>query len=182
MFKHATLMGLMVGIALAVPYVMQSKPDFFSGVMKRQQEKPAVVLSATPAKKPTPAPAMGGARVEIAMDERGHFQTDFKLNGRKIHAIIDTGATFIALNRSTASRIGVNVTASDMVNPVTTANGTTAAAAVVLSEVTIGKIRVRNVPALVLDDRALNGVLIGMSFLKELDRFTVEDQTMILQQ
>jgi aspartyl protease family protein len=68
-----------------------------------------------------------------------------------------------------------------MVHPVTTANGNTAAAAVVLDEVAIGKIRIRNVPALVLEDQALNGVLMGMSFLKELDRFTIDDRTLILQ-
>jgi aspartyl protease family protein len=38
------------------------------------------------------------------------------------------------------------------------------------------------VPAVVLQDSALGGTLVGMSFLKRLSKFQVEDGAMILQQ
>ena len=44
----------------------------------------------------------------------------------------------------------------------------------------IGRIYVENVQALVLDDKALDGTLIGMSFLKRLDKFEVADGALVL--
>ena len=38
----------------------------------------------------------------------------------------------------------------------------------------IGRISIESVQAIVLDDKALDGTLIGMSFLKRLDKFEVE--------
>jgi aspartyl protease family protein len=130
----------------------------------------------------TRKPAQGslGTRVTIPMDARGHFVTDFKMNGTKIVALVDTGATYVAINRSTANKIGLRITTADMKYKVSTANGQAAAAAVTIDEVSIGKIRVRNVPALVLENKALDGVLMGMSFLKELDSFSVQDRALVL--
>jgi aspartyl protease family protein len=88
----------------------------------------------------------------------------------------------VAINKTMASRIGIKVTAQDMKFKVSTANGQAAAAAVMINEIAIGKIRVNNVPALVLEDKALDGMLMGMSFLKELDRFAIENRTLILRQ
>jgi len=41
-------------------------------------------------------------------DARGHFSAEFKLNGRKINGMIDTGATLIAINLSTARKAGTS--------------------------------------------------------------------------
>ena len=51
----------------------------------------------------------GGAS-DIDRNDRGHFVGDFRFNGRRIEALVDTGATAVALNLSTARRIGVPVT------------------------------------------------------------------------
>jgi aspartyl protease family protein len=181
MFRHTIFFGSLIGCAVTVPFVYQDNADFFRSTFKGG-ERPAAYSVAPDSQPLRAAPSMSGAKVAIPMDERGHFQADFKLNGRKVHAMIDTGATYVALNKSTASRIGVKVTAQDMTYSVTTANGKTAAAAIIIDEVAIGRIRVKNVPALVLEDGALDGMLMGMSFLKELDRFTIENRTLLMQQ
>jgi len=46
----------------------------------------------------------------------------------------------------------------------------------------IGRIYVESVQAIVLDDKALDGTLIGMSFLKQLSKFQVEDGSLLLVQ
>ena len=181
MIRHSIFFGSLIGCAVGVPMLYQGNGQFLKDWYNT---KPAqqIAYKVEPQQKITGGAALSGSTVVIPMDERGHFQTDFKLNGRKINALIDTGATYVAMNKSMASRIGIKVTAQDMKFKVSTANGQAPAAAVMINEVAIGKIRVNNVPALVLDDKALDGMLMGMSFLKELDRFAIENRTLILEQ
>ena len=181
MIKHALFVGSLIGCAVGVPIMVQNNSQSLSDWYNA---KPAqqVAYKIEPQKRITGGAALNSSTVVIPMDERGHFQTEFKLNGRKISALIDTGATYVAMNRTMASRIGIKVTSQDMKHKVSTANGQASAAAVVIKEVSIGKIRVSNVQALVLEDNALDGILMGMSFLKELDRFAIENRTLVLEQ
>lgn len=121
-----------------------------------------------------PAPAAkneaGGRKVRIDADARGHFLSEFKLNGRRVEAMVDTGATLVALNLSTARRLGLGIDATDFKYSVETANSSTRAATVILKSLEIGRIRAENVEAVVLDDKALSNTLIGVSFLNRLTR------------
>jgi aspartyl protease family protein len=182
MFKHTIMFGAVIGAAIAVPALHNSNPDLLPALFARSgAEEPARAAYVQPAPVRSNAPSSLGTRVVVPMDSRGHFVTDFRFNGHKVKALVDTGATYVAINRSTAQRMGMRIGTSDMKYAVSTANGEAKAAAVSIDEVSIGKIRVRNVPALVLEDKALDGVLMGMSFLKELDRFAIEDRTLILE-
>lgn len=180
MIKHTIFFGGLIGLAVVVPMLYQSNPDLLRNMMKPSETQ--VAYKVEPVTKQSSGASISGSKVVIPMDERGHFQTDFKLNGRKFMALVDTGATYVAMNRSTANRIGIKVSSQEMKYKVSTANGQAPAAAVMINEVSIGKIRVNNVPALVLEDDALDGILMGMSFLKELDRFAIENRSLILQQ
>jgi aspartyl protease family protein len=182
MLRHTIMFGALIGTAIAVPALHNSNPELLKSLFSRQADaQPARAAYAQPEGVQRSGPASLGTRVVIPMDSRGHFVTDFRFNGHKVKALVDTGATYVALNRSTAQRMGMRIATADMRYAVSTANGEAKAAAVSIDEVSIGKIRVRNVPALVLEDRALDGVLLGMSFLKELDRFAIEDRTLILE-
>lgn len=119
--------------------------------------------------------------VRIRGDRSGHFVANFSLNGTSVKAVVDTGASAIAINRSTARRLGISVAPSDFTYAVSTANGQTYAATVVLDRVEIGNIRIRDVPAVVLEDSALSMTLIGMTFLKQ-TRFSVADNVLQLTQ
>ena len=123
-----------------------------------------------------------GRNVELAADGRGHFNGEFRLNGRTVPAMIDTGASVVALNRSTARRLGISPAQSDFSHEVSTANGRARAAAVTIDRLQIGRIDVEKVEAIVLDDAALDGTLIGMSFLKRLGRYQVENGKLRLEQ
>ena len=173
--RHALLFAAVVSGATLYP-VMQRQGWFDSP--PSTAEKPAQI---TVAKVETAPPAQLGRTVRISADERGHYASEFTINGRRIEALIDTGASVIAINRTTARRLGVAVTSADFTRTVNTANGPIKAAPVTLSRVEIGRIQARDVAAVVLDDAALSGALIGMSFLKSM-RFSVEDNTFVLSQ
>ena len=186
MIKHALFFGCILGLAVSVPVVFQGNAvRYVQGWYHNAPASPAPTSMAFAVSPKPSKPAMAapnGATVVIAMDERGHFETEFKINGRKLNALIDTGATYVAMNKSMASKIGIKIATKDMTAKVSTANGQAPAAVVMINEVAIGKIRVKNVQALVLDDKSLDGMLMGMSFLKELERFSIENKSLILQQ
>jgi aspartyl protease family protein len=182
MLKYTIMFGSLIGIAMAVPAAYQANPEMLRSLFSSSGETQEAQVSYVAPQAPRPHQRSSGSRVLVPMDSRGHFVTEFKFNGQKVKALVDTGATYVALNRTTAMRIGIPIKASDMRYSVSTANGEALAAAVNIEDVTIGKIRVSNVPALVLEDKALDGVLLGMSFLKELDRFSIEDRTLVLEE
>jgi aspartyl protease family protein len=118
----------------------------------------------------------------IDMNRQGHFIAQFRMNGRPVEAMVDTGATMVAINKSTARRLGINVIPADFKYSVTTANGQIKVARAVIQTIEIGGVRVRDVEAAVIDDRALDGTLLGMTFLRQLKSFGVEDSQLILKQ
>lgn len=122
----------------------------------------------------------GVRAASVPMDSSGHFTADFRINGRNIRGLIDTGATYVALNASTARSLGLGLTDADFKHQVTTANGKTRAALVVLDRMDVGSISVDRVDAFVLDDDALNSTLIGMSFMSKLNSYQVRNNTLEL--
>lgn len=117
---------------------------------------------------------------EIKASPSGHFIAHFRVNGRDVEGLVDTGATFVALNETTARRLGISRSDLDFRYAVTTANGTTEAAHVNLDRVEFGSIRVHDVEAFVLKDQSLSGMLVGMSFLKKLKSYKVENGILYL--
>ena len=122
-----------------------------------------------------------GGDVVLKADQNGHFSGTFKINGRKLEGMIDTGATTIAINRSTARRVGISLTSGMFKHKVGTANGTVLAARVTLKSVGLQSIRVRDVDAYVLEDESLSETLIGMSFLSRLKSYRAIDGQLVLE-
>lgn len=142
-----------------------------------ESQEPETAIPVQPASKAT-----SGRSVRLPADGGGHFTGEFRMNGRRVQAMVDTGATVVAINRSTASRLGLNLSPADFVHEVSTANGRVKAAAVTIERLEIGRIEVADVQALVLDDRSLSGTLVGMSFLGRLQRFEMKDGALVLEQ
>ncbi len=129
-----------------------------------------------------PATPSTSGSVEIAADSSGHYNGSFKVNGKQVEGLIDTGATFVALNESTARRLGFAANGLDFAYAVNTANGQTKAAHITLDRIEIGTLRVRQVEAFVLRDAALSQMLVGMSFLQKLGSYSVADGKLELRQ
>jgi aspartyl protease family protein len=149
---------------------------------------PATAASNTPVRmaavQPTSATvAQAGLRsLSIPRDARGHFATEGRIDGQRIAFMVDTGASVIALNESSAARFGLHPSRSDYRAAVTTANGTVKAAPTRLAMVEVGGLIVRDVDAMVLPDEALSENLLGLSFLSKLRRFEYANGKMVLEQ
>lgn len=129
----------------------------------------------------TTAPT-GGRSLNIARDGRGHFQTDGRIDGQRIGFMVDTGASVVALNETSAARFGLRPSRSDYNANVTTANGTIKAARTRIAMLDVGGLIVRDVDAMVLPDEALSENLLGLSFLSRLKRFEYANGQMVLEQ
>lgn len=132
--------------------------------------------------QPSAQVSTSGRKVRIKAGHGGHYFTLVRMNNRAVKVLVDTGATMVAINETTARKIGIRLKSSDFNRKVNTANGTAKMALATIREIRIGNIRVHNVRAGVLRDSALSTTLLGMSFLNQLKRFGVSNQTLLLEQ
>lgn len=187
MLRKVLIIGISAGVSASVPIIYQANPGmvgvWLESVMSDEAPDPQEVSSIDGLRLArAETPTLLGRKVLIPADNRGHFAADFKLNGRAITAMVDTGATLVALNETAARRIGIKLQPSDFRHRVATANGEVKAASVTIETLQIGRIAIDGVPAVVLEDKALGDTLIGMSFLKRLGKFSVEDGALLLVQ
>jgi aspartyl protease family protein len=167
---------IMAGILVGGGTVMAQMADRMSNAT--WVPKPAVNVASL-----QDAPSNAGSRsVSIPRDSRGHFQADARIDGQRIAFMVDTGASVIAMNETSAARIGVRPSRGDYTAKVSTANGTVKAARMQLPVVELGELIVRDVDAMVLPDEALSENLLGLSFLSKLKRFEYANGKMVLEQ
>ena len=103
----------------------------------------------------------------------GHFTLAATVNGSNMPLLFDTGASAVVLSYGDAQRAGIDVQGLSFPLPVMTANGTGRAAEILVAHIEIGGISRRNVRAFVAERGALQGSLLGMSFLSTLSRYSV---------
>jgi aspartyl protease family protein len=144
---------------------------------------PALASTVVRNAAPDETVAQAGIRsITLPRDSRGHFQTEGRIDGQRIGFMVDTGASVVALNETSAARFGLRPSRGDYNATVTTANGTIKAARTRLAMVDIGGLVVRDVDAMVLPDAALSENLLGLSFLSKLKRFEYANGKMVLEQ
>jgi aspartyl protease family protein len=128
------------------------------------------------------AGSSGKGGVTLTVGQNGHYSTAARINGVSVDVMVDTGASFIAITEETARRLSLSLSPSDFTATMNTANGVVAVAPVMLKEVRIGSVAVRQVQAVVFPGKVLATNLLGMSFLGRLSRFTVGNDEMVLRQ
>jgi aspartyl protease family protein len=131
----------------------------------------APTLAAQTAVPAAPPPPADSRSVVLSRNAMGHFQTDARVDGRRVTFMVDTGASTIALTAETAASLGIHPSPNEFTVGVRTANGTARAAPVELGMVEIEDITVHNVAAMVMSEGALSDNLLGMSFLSRLHRW-----------
>jgi aspartyl protease family protein len=144
--------------------------------------KTATVMTAQPTSQAAPPPAADSRSVILSRNAQGHFQTEGRVDGRRVTFMVDTGASVIALTTDTAASLGIHPMPNDYTAAVKTANGIVHAAPVELGMVEIDDIFLHNVSAMVLPDGALSDNLLGMSFLSRLHRWEFADGRLVLEQ
>ncbi len=120
--------------------------------------------------------------VHLRAGPHGHFYSRIHVNGRAVEAMVDTGASIVALTYEDAISAGVTVRDPDFTYRVSTANGIARVAIVTLDTVSIDDIRVRNVRAAVAEPGKLTKSLLGMSFLGQLRRTEMSRGVLVLEE
>ena len=146
---------------------------------------PTPALATTTWRQTAHAQTIGHAAsrsLSIPRDFRGHFLTEGRIDGQRIGFMVDTGASVVALNETSAARFGLRPSRGDYSATVTTANGTIKAARTRIAMVEIGELVVRDVDAMVLPDAALSENLLGLSFLSKLKRFEYANGRLVMEQ
>jgi aspartyl protease family protein len=119
-----------------------------------------------------------GTRIVLTAGSGGHFMAGGSINGRAVNFMVDTGATTVALSRSEAERLGIDVRNAEP-GLTNTANGQVQTLRVKLSSVRVGDITVYDVDGTLLPT-PMPFVLLGNSFLtrfqmkRENDQMTLE--------
>ena len=91
------------------------------------------------------------------------------INGYPVSFLVDTGASAVAMNAAHARRIGIDFRVVGDPIRVATANGMARAYRVNLDRVKVGDIQLHNVDAFVHEGGSPQMILLGMSFLGQLD-------------
>ena len=127
---------------------------------------------------PNPHAALQSQQGEVRLQRNraGHYVAEGEINGNKVVFLLDTGATQVALSTPLAERLALQRGPSVTVQ---TANGEAIGYQTRLESVRLGPIEVRNVNALVTSGMGDETVLLGMSFLKQLE-FTQRNGELIL--
>ena len=113
----------------------------------------------------------GERSVRIRKRADGHFMVHTEANGVRLQMLVDTGASTVVLRPEDGRRLGFEVEGLRYTVPVQTANGTTYAASIRLRSLSVGKIRMNDVEALVAKRGTLRENLLGMSFLNRLNSY-----------
>jgi len=145
-----------------------------------KRELRTVKNSKKPVSVKTVQPRTSGSTVTLQKDPRnGHFWANARVNSGRVHFLVDTGASSVALTLNDAKKIGLKVRDLNYNVPVSTAGGTNYAASVTLKSVSIGAITLRDVDALVIRE-GLTTSLLGMSYLGELQKVEATRDTLFL--
>ncbi len=142
---------------------------FFGQWEKHQQNPNSVVQSEQ---------GDGFVEVRLLSNGQGHFVADGAINGRRVLFMLDTGATDVAIPEALARDLDL---ARGAAVQLSTANGRTQGYRTLLDSLQLGDIHLRDVRALVVPGLDGQGVLLGMSALKQLE-FTQRGGTMLLRQ
>lgn len=108
----------------------------------------------------------GVKEVVLKRNPNGHYLAGGEINGVRVTFLLDTGATDVAISEELAKRLDLRRGAVRLSR---TANGTVRSWNTVLDDVKLGSIRLGNVRASILPTMHAGEVLLGMSFLKQLE-------------
>ena len=168
----------MIGRALIIwsstIVVAVNVPSMVGFIGKGTQQEVSVKASATLAS------AQDGRNYVLRANDQGHFAGRFRINGKPVDSLIDTGATFVTMSEAAARNLGYGGNELQFRYEVVTANGKVKAARINLKSVEIGTVSVRNVDAMVIRGKDLAHPLIGMSFLKKLSGYRAENDELKL--
>jgi aspartyl protease family protein len=118
----------------------------------------------------------GIPEVRLQRNRFGHYVATGSINGHPVEFMLDTGATDVSIPEGIADRLGLQ---RGQTTSYHTANGTITAWQTIADEIQLGPLRLGPVRASINPHDHSNAVLLGMSFLKQLD-FSQQGNTLTL--
>ncbi len=115
--------------------------------------------------------------VRLTPAPNGHYRANGRINGKSVTFIVDTGATYIAMNKNLARALKIDRGNQKVL--VHTASGTETNYLISLDTVSIGDIKMSNISAVISNHDHPRELLLGMSFLKHVD-MSQENGQMVL--
>ena len=120
-------------------------------------------------------------REQIFANSYGMFLTQGVINGHQVKFLVDTGATIVAMSSTKAKQLGIAYRLDGIPTRASTASGVANGWGITLKSVKVGRIKQKNVPAMVIDGTHPREILLGMSFLDNL-KVTKEDGKLVLEE
>ena len=105
--------------------------------------------------------------VSIMRDDRGMYRTSGSINGVSMNFLVDTGATYVAINSNLAALANIDYQRYGQKSLANTASGTVIAYRVKLNEISVGGISLNLIDAVVVEGNYPRVPLLGMSFLSK---------------
>jgi len=131
-------------------------------------------LQANPNERPDVIYDLDGvAEVTLQQNKQGHYVANGKLNGHWVMFVLDTGATNISIPAKVAKQMRLP---EGYPQRTRTANGDIVVYRVTLESVSLGSIELKNVAAHINPHMDGEVVLLGMSFLKQVEMIQVGKQ------
>lgn len=120
----------------------------------------------------------GSKVITLQRNRYGHYVADGFINGERVTFLLDTGASDISVPGGLAEKLGLRRGPAQQYN---TANGVITGYLTRLDSVRLGDIEMHDVRASINPREQGDELLLGMSFLKELE-FTQRDDTLTIRQ
>ena len=168
-------------LMLPAGLVAIAKPDVYSVLLAQVLRQPAPAVIAPPPKAQAVSPASNGPR-RVMADRDGHYRVKAKVGGRVFDAMVDTGASVVALSWQTALDLNLVHPGDPMDVVMQTAAGRAYGRRVTIPRLEVEGLSVASVPAVVMPAGTLSGNLLGMSYLSRLRRFEFAQNSLVLEQ
>ena len=107
--------------------------------------------------------------ISIPMNHMGMFQISGSINGVPVNFLVDTGASSVAMSEKTAKKIGLQYKLYGDRAISSTAAGDTRSWLMPLKKVSVAGLELTNVHGAVVEKMDFDEVLLGMSFLRQLN-------------
>jgi aspartyl protease family protein len=121
-----------------------------------------------------------GETIRITRGDDGHFHLRLNVNDTPVDFMIDSGATYTAINSETATAAGVTPNAAGFPVALDTANGQVLARRAKIDKLSMDGLLMKN-HSVVVSDSFGNTNVLGMNFLDALRSWRVEGAIMTLQ-
>ncbi len=158
--------------------VRYSKPNPWSKdeILAEQPQRPNRRYAGTGEGSPASG---GGGEVRLEREMDGHFYADVMVRGIPVHAVVDTGASVVALPGDEARRIGFSWSSSDVKPIGRGASGTVYGVVRRAESISVGSLVVRDLEVMIIPE-GLDVTLLGQNFLSEIRKVEMKGDEMVL--